>query len=74
MVYILFILLCIFQALDIWHTYLLLMSGIATEANPIMQVFMNQFGIVYGMVVFKAVTMAVLLTVIILNERRKNHG
>ena len=54
---ILFTTLVLLNIYDTYSTNILLNSGMCYEFNPIMRVFINIFGIIGGMVVFKVIAL-----------------
>jgi hypothetical protein len=59
MLWILFSIIVIFNALDVYQTWLLLETGLS-EANPLLCYFINRYGFFMGVIPVKAVFLSLL--------------
>lgn len=51
------------QALDVFTTHKALSSGRATEANPVVQIFLDRFGSPEGLIIAKFLVLALVFSV-----------
>ena len=66
----LFILLLIFNALDVWQTHLLLEVGLE-EWNPIVECMIQKFGFFYGVIGFKAFWLVFLGVLLVMRHAQR---
>jgi len=69
----LFGVICVYQALDIWQTYLLFQFE-TFEWNPFMNYLMNRFGFFPALIGFKGFCVVLLGTLIMIYKRKVNRS
>jgi len=69
MIWILFLLILVYQAVDIWQSYLIFLWG-EVEANPILSAGINEQGLMF-IVYFKGLFVLLLLLGIVIQNRKE---
>ena len=64
-----FLIICAFQAVDVWQTHMILVLG-GYEMNPLADFFIQRYGTIQGLLIYKVPGMALLAIGLVLLQRR----